>query len=90
MGLLANWTNGFGRERVSGLRRVPYPPTRMSAFIALLCCMVSLVVVVGVVCVVFVLLVCCQCDCLFSFSVNSAVAGKLSAIKMTFGTQRRR
>ena len=33
MGLLAKSTSGFGKLRVSGLKRVPNPPTRMSAFI---------------------------------------------------------
>ncbi len=33
IGLLANSTRGFGLDSVNGLNRVPYPPTRMSAFI---------------------------------------------------------
>lgn len=33
IGLLANSTSGFGTLRVSGLSRVPNPPTRISAFI---------------------------------------------------------
>lgn len=33
MGLLPNSTSGLGRERVSGLNRVPKPPTRIKAFI---------------------------------------------------------
>lgn len=33
MGLFPNSTSGLGRERVSGLNRVPKPPTRIKAFI---------------------------------------------------------
>jgi hypothetical protein len=35
MGLFANGTIGLGNERVSGRSRVPYPPTRISAFMAI-------------------------------------------------------
>lgn len=35
MGLLAKSTIGLGTVSVSGLSRVPYPPTRMSAFMLL-------------------------------------------------------
>lgn len=31
--MLPNSTSGLGRERVSGLNRVPNPPTRIKAFI---------------------------------------------------------
>jgi hypothetical protein len=33
MGLFANSTKGFGHVNVSGLSRVPNPPTRIKAFI---------------------------------------------------------
>lgn len=34
MGLLQKSTNGFGVLSVSGRNRVPYPPTKISAFMA--------------------------------------------------------
>lgn len=34
MGLLANSTRGFGLLNVKGLKRVPYPPTRIKARIS--------------------------------------------------------
>ncbi|EGW08928.1 hypothetical protein I79_006646 [Cricetulus griseus] len=34
MGLLQKSTSGFGVLSVSGRKRVPYPPTRIRAFIA--------------------------------------------------------
>lgn len=36
MGRFANSTSGFGTLKVRGRRRVPYPPTRMSAFMDML------------------------------------------------------
>lgn len=35
MGLLANSTKGLGHENVNGLNLVPYPPTKINAFILL-------------------------------------------------------
>lgn len=33
MGLFANSTKGLGHENVNGLNLVPYPPTKINAFI---------------------------------------------------------
>lgn len=41
MGLLQNSTNGLGLERVKGLNRVPYPPTRIRAFMFQSCSMLD-------------------------------------------------
>ena len=37
IGMLQNGTSGFGSDSVSGRSRVPNPPTRMSAFIFVVC-----------------------------------------------------